>query len=130
MLHKKGLSRGAVKMYIPPPQILLIKSMNDTKSDKYFVKIKLSRDTTSEKSDLYDLKTALFDNGDPEEFFLFICNFQIFLEASGTLTARKNIQYLCMILRGEALRQLDMFYVEVGSTAIANLNLIILGLGM
>ena len=43
--------------------------------------------------------------------------------------AGAKIQYLCIILRGEALRQLETLHVEVGSTTIENLNPIILGLG-
>ena len=31
----------------------------------------------SQKSDLYEFKSALFDNGDPEEFLLFIRNFNM-----------------------------------------------------
>ena len=48
-----------------PPLILLIKSKNDAKSDKDSVKIKLRRDPTSEKSDLYKFKMDLFNNGNP-----------------------------------------------------------------
>ena len=44
------------------------KSNNYDKLDKYFVKIKLRRYPTSEKSDLYEFKMALFHNGDPEDF--------------------------------------------------------------
>ena len=51
------------------------------------------------------------------------------LEASGALAASAKIHYICTLLRGEALRQLDMQSVEVGSTTIAHLNLIILGVG-
>ena len=54
----------------------------------------------SEKSDLYELKTDLFDNGDPEEFLLFIRNFKITLEASGTLKYGANIQYLRTLVHG------------------------------
>ena len=43
--------------------------------------------------------------------------------------AGAKIQYLCIILRGEELHQLETLYVEVGSTTIENLNPIILGLG-
>ena len=57
-----------------PPLIPLIKSENYEKSDKYCVKIKLLWDTTSQKLDLHELKMALFDNGEPEEFLLFIRN--------------------------------------------------------
>ena len=66
---------------------------------KKCVKIKLRRDPKSENSDLYKLKMALFDNGDSEEFLLFIRDFNMNIEASGTLMARTNIQYLHMILR-------------------------------
>ena len=61
------------------------KNNNDDKLDKYFVKIKLCRDTTSENLDLNELKMALFDNGNLEEFLLFIKNFNMTIEASGML---------------------------------------------
>ena len=64
-------------MHVDPTPIPLIKSNNGDKPDKYFIKIKLCRDPTSEKSDLYEFKMALFDNFDPEEFLLFICNFNM-----------------------------------------------------
>ena len=70
------------------------------KLDKYFVKIKLFRDTKSEKSNLYELKMDLFDNGNPDEFLLFIHNFNTTLEEPGTLKAGANIQYLHTLLRG------------------------------
>ena len=60
---------------------------------------------------------------------MFAQNFQITLEVSGILAYVANIHYLCMLLRGEALHQLDMLYAEVGSTTTDHLNLIILGLG-
>ena len=62
-------------MNVETPPIPLIKSNNDEKSDKDCVKIKLRRDTTSEKSDLYEFKITFFDNGDLEEFLLFITYF-------------------------------------------------------
>ena len=39
-------------------------------SEKYFVGLKLRRDPTSSTSDLYDFNMSLFDNGDPEDFFV------------------------------------------------------------
>ena len=39
------------------------------KSYKGFVKLKMRRYLTSEKSNLYEFKMALFDNGDTEELF-------------------------------------------------------------
>ena len=66
----------------------------------------------------------LFDNGKPEEFFLFAWNFQMTLEASETLTDDANIQYLHTLVRYDVIYQLDMLSVEVGSTTTEILNLI------
>ena len=44
---------------------------------------------------------ALFDNGKPEEFLMFVKNFQIILEASGVLSASAKAQYICMMLCDE-----------------------------
>ena len=76
----------------------------------------MRRDPTSEKSDLYRLKMTLFDNGDPEEFLLFIKNFNMTIEASGMLVARVKIQYFRTLVLGEALYQFDTLSSEVGST--------------
>ena len=73
---------------------------------------------------------ALFDNGYPEEFLLFIRNFQITPKASVNLSDGTNIHYLFTVLYGEALHQIDTLSVEVGITTRANLNRIILGLCM
>ena len=56
-------------------------------------------------------------------------NFKISLEASLALSERTALHYLCTLLRGKALRQLDVFCVEVESTTTTYLNRIILGLG-
>ena len=90
----------------------------------------MRRDPTPEKLDIYELKMALFENNEPEEFLLFVRNFQMTLEDSGGIATRAKIQYLCTLLRGEALHQLDMLSVEVGITTTRHSNCIILGLGM
>ena len=59
-------------MHVEPPLIPVLKSKNNQKQDKDFVKIKLHRYPTSEKQDLYELKMALFDNCNPGEFLLFV----------------------------------------------------------
>ena len=81
-------------MHVDPHPISIIKGNNNDKPDKYFVKIKLRRDPTSEKPDPYEFKMALFDNGDAEEFLLLIWNFNMTLEASGRLKSGTNIQHL------------------------------------
>ena len=72
--------------HVEPPPILLIKSRHENNLDKGLVKLKLRRDPTSNMLELYESKMAFFDNGDPEEFLLFVRNFNITLVASGTLT--------------------------------------------
>ena len=45
----KKWNAGTLQMYMEPPLIPLIKTKNDDKLDKYFVKIKLRRYPTSGK---------------------------------------------------------------------------------
>ena len=63
IFHDKNWNKKTVQVHVDPPTILFIKSNNDDKSDKYFVKNRLCRDPTSENSSLYEFKMALFDNG-------------------------------------------------------------------
>ena len=51
------------------------------------------------------------------------------LQASGKLAASAKIQYLCTLVCGEALRQLDKLSVDIGIMTTEHLKLIILGLG-
>ena len=62
--HNKKCNWNAVQVHVDPPNILLTKIKNYTILEKYCVNIKLCRDTTSWKSDLYELKMALFDNSE------------------------------------------------------------------
>ena len=112
-----------------PPLITLIKSKNDEKLEKDCVKITLRRDPTSANLELYELKMALFDIGEPEEFLLFIRNLQMDLEASRTPYAGVKIQYIRTLVNVEALRQLDMLSAEVGIITSEHLKSIILALG-
>ena len=66
--NKKTWNSGMTQAHVGPPPAPLNKTNNYHKSEKYYVKIKLRRDPTSSTSDLYELKTALFDNGEPEDF--------------------------------------------------------------
>ena len=69
---KERWNRVSVQVHMDPPLIPLIKSKNDYKSDKNCVKIKLRKDPTSAKSNIYEFKKALFDQVDPDDFLLFI----------------------------------------------------------
>ena len=77
--HKKGWSRFAVHIHVDPPPIPLIKSKNDEKIDRYCVRINCVG-ILSQKTYLCEFKMALFENGNPEEFLVFVCNLQMMLE--------------------------------------------------
>ena len=100
--HNKW-NTGVVYLHMEPPPIPLIKSNHNNKLDKDFVKIKFRRDTTSEKSDLYEFKMALSENGNSEEFLLFVHNFNMTLEASETLAPDANTLYIRAVFCGLVL---------------------------
>ena len=54
--QKKNWRTSEVQTHVDPPPVPLIKIKNDIKVWKYCVKMKLRRDPTLEKSDLYKLK--------------------------------------------------------------------------
>ena len=84
--------------HVEPLTNLLIKSKQEDKSEKGFVKLKLCKDTTSATSELYEFKIYLFDNGEPDEFWLLQQNFNMNLVASKALTTSTKIQYLFTIV--------------------------------
>ena len=127
--HKKNWNLVTVQVHMGPPPFPLIKSKNNDKLNEDCVKINLSRDMTSQKSDLYEFKMALFDNSEPEEFLLFISNFNMNLDASGTLVDVEKLQYLSMLVHVEALHQFDTLSAKVGSNIPENLMSTILCLG-
>ena len=61
---------------------------------------------------------------------MFTRNFNVNLEAPETLVASADIQYPCMMVHVEVLRQFDRFSAEVGITISENLNFTILDLNM
>ena len=105
--QNKGWNLQIKPSHVEPLPIPQIKETCNGESDEYFVRLKLCGYPTSSISDLYEFKISLFDHGEPEEFLLFFCNFNINLAETGTLDMDANIQYLCTLFRGEALRQFD-----------------------
>ena len=86
-------------------------------------------DLTSAKSDPYEFKMALFKIGELEEFLLFVCNFNMTLTASKTLKTAAKAQYLCMIIRVEALRQFYSLSSDMEDMEPLTVESIILELG-
>ena len=68
--HKKNWNVGLLQFHVEPPPTPLTKIQHDDKSEKDFVKMTLRRDPTSENSDPYELKMALFYNGYREDVFV------------------------------------------------------------
>ena len=59
------------------------------------------------KLDMYEFKMALFDNVEPEEFVLFVWNFNMEIKSSGTINDNTKLQYLRTLLHGESLFQFE-----------------------
>ena len=74
--------------------------MSTGKSDRDYVKLKLCREPTSSMSYPYEFRMSLFDHGKPEEFLLFVRNFEISLSATGTLETVAKYRYLFTPFRG------------------------------
>ena len=119
---------GITQPHLEPPLISLFKEKHNGKSDKYFFKLKLRRDPTSSTSEIYEFKMYLFENGDPEEFLLFVRNSNMTLAASERMEAGAKYKYLRTLVRGEALRQFDSLSAVVESTETLNVDYIIMGL--
>ena len=81
------------------------------------------------ESDLYEFKISLFNNGNPEEFLLFVCDFNMTIPASGTLDTSTKVKYLCMIFHVYVLRHFDSLSAGVESTNPLTLEAIVLELG-
>ena len=83
--HSKVWGTDTNPAHVEPSPIPLIKELSTGKSDGDYVKLKLRRDPTSSMSDLYEFRMSLFFHGEPEEFLLFVWNFQMTLAATVTV---------------------------------------------
>ena len=71
---------------------------------------------------------SLFGDGKPEEFLLFMCNFNMTLVASGMLETGTKSQYFRTLVRGKALCQFDLLSYDVEGTQTLDVDEIIKGL--
>ena len=77
---------------------------------------------------LYNFKIVLFDNGETEEFLLFVRDFNMTLAASITLETDAQVQYICTLVHVEAVYQFDLLSTEMEGTKPLTVENIILGL--
>ena len=68
---------------------------------------------------------SLFNNGEPENFLLFVPNFNVTLAASGMLEVVSKFQYLGTLFRRGALRQFDLLSDDVQSIETLDVDYII-----
>ena len=92
------------------------------------VKLTLRRDPTLSPLDLYEFKMSLFEYGNPEDFLLFIRNFNMTLAVSGALGAGAKYQYLRILFCREALHQFDSLFDGIEGAENLNVHYIIRGL--
>ena len=83
ILQKKGWGSDTNPAHVEPHVIQLIKEIYTGNSYEDDIKLKLRRDSTPGKSDLYEFKMSLFENGNLKETLWFVRNFDMTLEASG-----------------------------------------------
>ena len=102
--------------------------MHDDKPDKGFVKLKLHRDPTSDNLYLCEFKMALFENGNPDGFLFFVCNFNMTLVGSVMLGVDVKVQYMCTLVCGEAFRLFGLLYANLEGTNPLTVEDNILGL--
>ena len=98
--HKKGWGTETNPAHVDLPTIPLVKETPTVKSDGYYVKIELRRYPTASTSDIYKFRISLAAHGKPEEFLLFVKNFQKTLLATKTLETEAKVQYFCTLVRG------------------------------
>ena len=80
--------------------------------------------------ELYEFKMSLFDHGKPEEFLLFIRNFNTTLAVTRTVDIDVKIHYLCTLPHGEAFSQFDLLSTDMENTETLNVDYYIKGLAL
>ena len=71
---------------------------------------------------MYEFKIALFDKGSQVWVILFQHNYQMILEASGSITVSAKIQYLCTLPHIKALCGFRNLCVHIGNSNTTHLN--------
>ena len=128
--HQKGWNLGTNPVHLEPPPIPPIKETCNGKSEKDFVKLKLRRYPMFSTSDLYRFKMSVYDHVKPEEFLLFMRNFNMNIAAIGTLQTDEKIQYLHTLLQGEELDQFDLLYSDQENIETLNVDFYIRSLAL
>ena len=92
LLHKKVWGADNNLVHVKPNTIPLVKEISTGKSDWDYVKLNLCRYPTYITLDLYEFRMSLFDHDRPEEFLLFVQNFQMTRVATVMLDTEAKVQ--------------------------------------
>ena len=87
------------------------------------------KNPTSATSDIYRYKMALFENGQLDEFLLFVQYLQNTIDTIRVKLAAENIQYMRKLLCEKGLCEFETPSGTTSFTTNVNQNQIILGLG-
>ena len=117
-----------VQERIKSSPILIIKKETGDVSNCDIIKIKMHRNLSDADSEMYELKIATFEIGQPEEFLALIKNFKTAIDGTGTMLAAVRMNYLLNLLRGEELLYFDKLASQNTGTNNAHLKFIQEGL--
>ena len=120
--HNKGWNFGMTQAHVEHQPIPWIKITYNGKLDKYFVKLKLCRYPTSSTLELFEFRMSFFDNGELEEFLLFVRNFNMTLAATWTLETSADIQHPPHLVQGAALCKFFSLSDYMDSTETLNVK--------
>ena len=92
------------QLCIDPPPIAFAKNYYTEEHHTNIIKVKIQRNLMSATLETYKLKMKIFESGQPEELIALLKNFKKSIDRTRTNTISRPVNYLCTIIRGEALR--------------------------
>ena len=96
-----------VQARIMTPPIPLVKLEIYEDLSTHIIKVKNWINLTSTMLDTYKINMSTLNYGQPEEFLAILNNFRVAIYRTGTTSLLGQINYLCMMLHGDDLRELD-----------------------
>ena len=126
---KKGCLSGEVHIHVDPTTIPLIQSKIYMKSEKYYVNNKLCKNPILDKYDMYEFIMTFLENEDLDDLLLLRRNYNMTLDALGTLTEDAKIRYLRTLICDTELHKFETICVHIRKITTTHLKQILLGLG-
>ena len=109
---------------IETPRVPLVKLKLEDERTTRIIKFKMQRNSSSAASETYNINMTTFNDSKPEEFLALLKNFKIVIYGTGTTTLSGRINYLLIILCGQALMEFDKLQSHYGGSTNNHLKLI------